>query len=388
MRFLMALLLFIPISIILHFTGASDVVMFVVAGLAIVPLAGYIGIATDELAKYVGPSVGGLLNATFGNATELIIAVIALHSGKTEIVKASIIGSIIGNLLLVLGLSILLGGLKHKTQSFSRDMAGMYAATLTLATIAFLVPALFVRSAGMGAEPSNLSALHLSYGVSGILILLYIGSLIFSLKTHEHLMVCEEEETAPPRWSKSKAILVLFASAVAVGLESEFLVGAIDTVVKQWHFTEVFIGIIVIPVIGNAAEHSAAVMLALKNKMDLSYSIAVSSSTQVAMFVAPFAVFAGALMHNPALAAHPMTIIFTAHELIAIAVSVFIVSLIALDGKCHWLEGAQLLAVYAIIAMSFFFIAKDPAAAPAGENHKALSSPPPQSSAAPEAGSK
>ena len=362
MRFLMALLLFIPVSIVLHFTGASDVVMFVVSGLAIVPLAGYIGIATDELAKYVGPSIGGLLNATFGNATELIIAVIAIHSGKIEVVKASIVGSIIGNLLLVLGLSILLGGLRHKMQTFNRDMAGMYAATLTLATIAFLVPALFLSNAPKASVPPTVAQVqHLSYGVSAVLILLYIGSLIFSLKTHEHLMVCEEENSDPPAWLKSKAIGVLFASAVAVGLESEFLVGAIDAVVQKMGLTEIFIGIIVIPIIGNAAEHSAAVMLALKNKMDLSFSIAVSSSTQVAMFVAPFAVFAGAVM------GHPVTMVYSNFELIAIAVSVFIVALIALDGKCHWLEGAQLLAVYAIIALAFFFIAKDPTAAPASE---------------------
>ncbi len=355
MRFLLALLLFVPISIVLHFTGASDVVMFVVAGLAIVPLAGYIGIATDELAKYVGPSIGGLLNATFGNATELIIAVIAIHSGKIEVVKASIVGSIIGNLLLVLGLSVLLGGLRHKMQTFNRDMAGMYAATLTLATIAFLVPALFLSNAPPASvQPTQIQVQHLSYGVSGVLILLYIGSLIFSLKTHEHLMVCEEEDPDPPTWSKAKALGVLFASAVVVGLESEFLVGAIDSVVKKIGLTETFIGIIVIPIIGNAAEHSAAVMLALKNKMDLSFSIAVSSSTQVAMFVAPFAVFAGALMGQD------VTMVYSNFELIAIAVSVFIVALIALDGKCHWLEGAQLLAVYVIIALAFFFIVKDP----------------------------
>ena len=350
MRFLTALLLFIPISIVLHFFHAPPAVMFVTACLAIVPLAGFIGHATDELAKYVGPSIGGLMNATFGNATELIIALIALHSGQVEVVKASIVGSIIGNLLLVLGLSILLGGLKHKTQTFNRDLAGMYAATLTLGTIALLVPALFVRSTGMIETPRDTRLLHLSLGVAGILILLYIGSLLFSLKTHEHLMVCEEEESEPPKWSKAKAIAVLFASAVFVALESEFLVSAIDPVVKQWHLSEIFIGIIVIPIIGNAAEHSAAVMLALKNKMDLSFSIAVSSSTQVAMFVAPFAVFAGLAMGKP------ITMLYSNFELISIAVSVFIVSLIALDGKCHWLEGAQLLAVYAIIALAFYFI--------------------------------
>ena len=380
MRFLMALLLFVPISIVLHFMGAPDVVMFVAAGLAIVPLAGFIGIATDELAKYVGPSIGGLLNATFGNATELIIALIAIHSGKTEVVKASIVGSIIGNLLLVLGLSILLGGLKHKMQKFNRDMAGMYAATLTLATIAFLVPALFVANVpGLGPKSVSDPIKHLSLGVAGILMLLYVGSLLFSMKTHEHLVVCEEEDSEPPVWSKAKAIGVLFASAVAVSLESEFLVGAIDAVVQKIGLSEIFIGIIVIPIIGNAAEHSAAVMLALKNKMDLSFSIAVSSSTQVAMFVAPLAVFAGALM------GHPVTMVYSNFELISIAVSVFIVVLIALDGKCHWLEGAQLIAVYVIIALAFFFLVKDDRQK--GDNQKPLT-PLPQTTAAPGTGAR
>ena len=351
MRVMLALLLLVPVSIILHFVGVSPQIMFVLSGLAIVPLAGFIGQGTEELAKYRGPSIGGLLNATFGNAAELIIALIALQSGQIAVVKASIIGSIIGNLLLVLGLAILCGGLKYKTQTFNKDMAGMYAAMLTMAVISLLVPALFVRSTGLVETSHNHRIEGLSLGVAGVLLIIYIGSLIFSLKTHESLFRGgEEDESEPAHWSQKKAFAVLLASTVFVAIESEFLVHSIEPVVNQWHISTLFIGIIVIPIIGNAAEHSAAVMLALRNKMDISFNIAVSSSTQVAMFVAPLAVFASLAFH------HPMTMLYSNFELISVAAAVGIVALIALDGKCHWLEGAQLLAVYVILALAFYFI--------------------------------
>ncbi|HZO87150.1 MAG TPA: calcium/proton exchanger [Chthonomonadaceae bacterium] len=352
MRWMLVMLVFVPISILLHFLGAPGVVMFVVSCLAIVPLAGYMGLATEELAKYRGPAVGGLLNATFGNATELIIAIVALSRDEIEVVKASLIGSIVGNILLVLGLSILLGGLKYKVQSFNKDLAGMHAAMLAMAVISILVPALFVRSVpGMREDPTNWRIESLSLGVAGVLLLLYVGSIIFSLWTHEDLFRGgEAEEAEPPHWPQGKAVAALLASTLFVALESEYLVASIEPVVHQWKVSPLFIGVIVVPIIGNAAEHSAAVLMALRNKMDISFNIALSSSTQIAMFVAPVVIFAGLLI------GHPITVLFINFELIAVAVSVAIAALISLDGRSHWLEGAQLLAAYVIVALAFYFI--------------------------------
>ncbi len=325
--------------------------MFLVSSLAIVPLAGLIGTATEELAKYRGPAVGGLLNATFGNATELIIAIVALRGGQVEVVKASIIGSIIGNVLLVLGLSIFVGGLKYKMQSFNKDMAGMHAAMLVMAVISLLVPALFVRSAGLSESPANRRVEELSLGVAMVLLLLYVGSILFALYTHESLFSSpESDEDEPPHWKQGMALLALFGCTVGVAIESEFLVDSITPVVAQWHVSALFIGVIVVPIVGNAAEHSTAVMMALRNKMDISLNIAVSSSTQIAMFVAPLVIFIGLLI------GHPTTVLFSNLELIAVTASVTIAALIALDGKCHWLEGAQLLAAYVIIALAFYFV--------------------------------
>lgn len=347
------MLIFVPISIVLHFLHASPVWMFLFACLGIIPLAGIMGAATEELAKYRGPAVGGLLNATFGNATELIISLVALSNGQAELVKASLIGSIIGNVLLVLGLSVLVGGIKYKVQVFSKDLAGMHAAMLAMAVISLLVPALFVRSVpAMGESAFNPRIQDLSIGVSCVLLLLYIGSLFFSLRTHESLFRGgeAEEEAQKPEWKQSTALWVLLLSALFVAFESDILVGSIEPVVKQWHLSPLFIGVIVLPIIGNAAEHSTAVMMALRNKIDISFNIAVSSSTQIAMFVAPVTVFASLMM------GHPMTVLFLNVELIAVSVAVVIVALVSLDGQSNWLEGAQLLAAYAILAMAFYFV--------------------------------
>jgi Ca2+:H+ antiporter len=350
MRWMLAMLILVPISFVLSFVHLPAV-LFLVSCLAIIPLAGFMGTATEELAKYRGPAVGGLLNATFGNATELIIAIVALQANEVEVVKASIIGSIVGNILLVLGLSILAGGLKYKIQSFNQDLAGMHAAMLAMAVISLLVPALFVRSAGLSESPHDARVANLSLGVASVLLLLYISSLLFSLHTHESLFRSEEtDEAEPAYWTQGKAMLVLLACTVVVAFESEFLVRSIEPVVKQWHVSTLFIGVIVIPIIGNAAEHSTAVLMALRNKMDISFNIAVSSGTQIAMFVAPLVIFVGLLI------GHPATILFSNQELIAVTASVTIGALIALDGKCHWLEGAQLLAAYVIVALAFYFV--------------------------------
>ncbi|HZP82334.1 MAG TPA: calcium/proton exchanger [Chthonomonadaceae bacterium] len=353
MRWMLAMLILIPVSIVLNYTTHAPALMFIISCLAIVPLAGFMGQGTEELAKYRGPSVGGLLNATFGNAAELIIALVALNNGQIEVVKASIVGSIVGNILLVLGLSIFVGGLKYKVQSFNQDMAGMHATMLVMAVVSLMVPALFVRNVpGMSEDPfKNPQVESLSLGVAGVLLVLYLGSLLFSLKTHESLFrEGEEEEAEKPHWSQGKAALALLAATIGVVIESEFLVHSIDPVVKQWRVSPLFIGVIVVPIIGNAAEHSAAVLMALRNKMDISLNIATSSSTQIALFVAPVLVFVGWLT------GHPITVLYINFELIAVTAAVAIAALISLDGKCHWLEGAQLLAAYIILALAFYFI--------------------------------
>ncbi len=353
MRWMLAMLIFVPISLALHFMHASAGWVFAISALAIVPLAGFMGTATEELAKCLGPGIGGLLTATFGNATELIICIVAVQSGQIAVVKASLIGSIIGNVLLVLGLSVLVGGLKHKMQLFNKDVAQSHATMLALAVIALLVPALFVRVRGITETPHDPNITALSMGVAGVLVVLYVGSLIFSLRTHENLFRGGEEEHAePPVWSRSKALLVLLGCTGLVAIESELLVHDIEPVLSQWHIGKLFLGVILLPIIGNAAEHSTAVMMAAKNKMDISLNIAISSSTQIAMFVAPLIIFVSPFL------GHPVTILFSNYELIAISSAAAIGVLISMDGKSHWLEGAQLLAVYVIVGLAFYYIAR------------------------------
>ena len=347
------LLLFIPVSLALHYAAPGQSLwIFVTAALAIVPLAGLMGEATEELSKRLGAAWGGLLNATFGNATELIIGLFALHAGLLDLVRASIVGSIIGNLLLVLGASILAGGLKHKIQTFNQDQAESHAINLILATLSLAVPAIFVEAFHRSKSASNPDVENLSLWVSGILLSVYLASLWFSLRTHESLFRdCEEEaEVDPPLWSKRRAFFVLAAATALVALESEFLVDSVNGAALRLGFNHLFVGIIIVAIIGNAAEHSTAVWMAIKNKMDITMNIAIGSSTQIAMFVAPVLVFASLLL------GHPTTYIFTVPELTAIGFSVIITAFIAGDGKCHWLEGAQLLAAYAIIALAFFFL--------------------------------
>ncbi len=352
MRWLLAMLLFVPVSLGLHLSHAPEVWVFVTSALGIVPLAGYMGTATEELAKRFGPGIGGLLNATFGNATELIISIIAIRAGQIEVVKASLIGSIIGNVLLVLGLSVLLGGLKHKIQVFNKDVAQSHSAMLGVAVISLLVPALFVSASHISGAQGESRIQSLSTGVSVVLMVLYFGSLVFSLRTHESLFRNSEDSDAdPPLWKKSRAFAVLVACTLAISLESDLLVGSIDPVIEQWHINKVFLGIILIPLIGNAAEHSTAVMMALKNKMDISLNIAISSSTQIAMFAAPLIIFLSPML------GHPVSILFNTFELAAVSAAAAIAVLISMDGKSHWLEGAQLLATYLIVALAFYYIA-------------------------------
>ena len=350
MRWQWAMLVFLPISIAMHFLHAPPVWMFAAACLAIVPLAGAMGAATEELAKYYGQAFGGLMNATFGNATELIIAVVAVMNGEVDVVRASLIGSIIGNLLLVLGLSALLGGLRYKEQKFSKDAAGTHSSMMTIAVISLLVPAIFVRSVPHLHE-ADMRVQNLSMCVAGVLIALYIGGLVFALRTHQSAFVPQEpEEPEPPTMKRATAIWRLLGSTIAIAIESELLVHSIGPVVHALHMSKLFLGIILIPIIGNAAEHSTAVVTALKNKMDISLNIAVSSATQIAMFVAPVIILVSAFTPSH------VTILFSNVELITVVVGVVIAGQVTRDGKTNWLEGAQLLTVYIIIALAFFFI--------------------------------
>jgi len=350
-RYLNLLLIFIPISIALELIGANPGLIFLAACLSILPLAGIMGESTEEISKYSGAAVGSILNATFGNATELIICFFALKEGLFSVIKASLTGSFIGNVLLVMGLSIFMGGLKHKTQRFNGMVAGTNASMMTLAVIALLVPAVFLHS--VGEEKLRLVSYSLSFGVAIILIATYILSLYFSFGTHRDLIrtVDEVSDEDEPQWSRRKAVAFLSLATILIAVESEFLVSSIEYVVHNLGLSEVFIGVIIIPIIGNAAEHGAAVLMAMKNRMDLSLGIAVGSSTQIALFVAPLLVLFSQLIGKP------MDLLFNALEVTAIAVAVTIANLISLDGKSNWFEGIQLLAAYLIIALAFFYIA-------------------------------
>ncbi len=355
------LLLFIPISITAHFLEWGSSVVFITACLGIIPLAAWMGTATEEIAVVLGPSLGGLLNATFGNATELIISLVALNAGLVDVVKASITGSIISNLLLVMGFSMLLGGLRYKEQQFQPMVAGVNASAMNLAVIAMLLPtAMDYTSTGIDEAIVQ----QLSVAVAVVLIGVYGLTLLFSMKTHSYLYdagVAEQElltelaesNLAPddpehkvnlPLW-----IGVLLGATLLVAAESELLVSSLEEATSQLGLTALFTGVILVPIIGNAAEHATAVTVAMKNKMDLSISVAVGSSLQIALFVAPVLVLTGWALHKP------MDLDFNPFELVAVAVSVLIANSISSDGKSNWLEGTLLLAAYAILALAFYF---------------------------------
>jgi Ca2+:H+ antiporter len=343
------LLVFVPISILGHFLAWSPLVVFVTACLAVLPLAAWMGRATEEIAVVVGPSLGGLLNATFGNATELIIALVALQAGQIEVVKASLTGSIIGNLLLVLGFSMFLGGLRFTEQVFQSTVARMNASSMNLAVTAMLLPtAVHVTSSGVQTGVLQ----RLSVSVAIVLILVYALTLLFSMKTHAYLYdvgVAEEEDHGDQRPNVRFWIGVLVAVTVLVGVESELLVGALEEATKELGFTKLFTGIILLPIIGNAAEHATAVVVAMKNKMDLAVAVAMGSSLQIALFVAPVLVLAGWVMGKP------MDLDFNPFEVVAVAVAVLTANSVSSDGRSNWLEGVLLLATYLVLGLAFFF---------------------------------
>jgi Ca2+:H+ antiporter len=343
------LLLAVPLSVVLQYLlHAPAVWVFFAACLGVLPLAGYMGEATEHLAHRTGPTIGGLLNATFGNAAELIIAIVALRAGLVELVKASITGSILGNLLLILGLALIAGGLNRSELRFNRVNAGMSAGMLALAVVGLVFPALFHSLHPEAA--ARLDELHMSEAVSVILLLTYAGSLLFTLKTHRRLFGGEAHPLEGPVWGVGKAVLILGAATVGVAVESELLVHAATEATEALGLSPMFLGLIVIPIIGNAAEHAAAVVLSRKGQIDLGLQIALGSSTQVALLVAPVLVFTGVLMGQD------MNLVFTPFEVLALGLATGVTAIITLDGESHWFEGVQLLAVYAMVAIGAFFL--------------------------------
>ncbi len=352
--FSFGLLVFVPISVIGHLLGWNSTVVFVTSAIAILPLASWLSTATEEIAVVLGSSWGGLLNATFGNATELIIAIVALNAGFTGVVKASITGSIIGNLLLVMGLSMFLGGLRYKEQEFQPTMARLNASVMNLAVVAILLPtAANFTSAGISEEVLQ----KLSIAVAIVLIVVYCLTLLFSMKTHAYLYdvgKSEADDAAaaeghPQEINLKLWIAVLLGVTLLVALESELLVGTLEEATAQLGLTQLFTGVILLPIIGNAAEHTTAITVAMKNKMELSVSVAVGSSMQIALFVAPLLVIIGWFMGQP------MDLNFNPFELVAVAVAVLIANSISSDGRSNWLEGTLLMATYAILGFAFYF---------------------------------
>ena len=350
-RWLNVLLLATPLAVFLEIFHAPALLVFVVTALAIIPLASVMGEATGTLAAYSGPAVGGLLNATLGNLTELIIAIFALSAGHIEVVKASLSGSIMGNLLLVLGLSIIAGGVKRDVQHFSRASTSANSTMLMIAVAALVMPAIFNLTIYGNLEHHTSQRLEsLSLWTSAVLVLLYFLNLLFIFKTHRQLHARAEKKQETPASSRTYALVALALCTVCIAGLSEILVGQIGTVTKMLGMTELFVGVIVVSLIGNSAENSTAILMARQDKMDLAMSLATGSSTQIALFVAPVLVFLSLAM------GHPMTLLFNGFEIAGIFLSVLIVAMIASDGETHWFEGAQLLAVYAILAVAFYFV--------------------------------
>ncbi len=346
---LTVLLLALPLAILAQWMRWGEIWVFAFAALSIIPLADYIGEGTESLSERSGPRIGGLLNATLGNAAELIITFIAIREGLLELVKASITGSILGNLLFVMGLAMVLGGARHGRQSFDNRQAVRNAILLVLAVLALLIPSVLSHYIGPDTSPKVEA---FSLGVAAVMLVLYALALLFSLKSEGIPLAHKPSKVLvdPSSWTVSKALFVLALSTVGVVIASELLVGAIEPVVLQLGVSEFFLGIILVPIIGNVAEHLVAVEVALRNQMDLSVEIAVASSLQIALFVAPILVFVSLLLGNP------LQLIFNQFELLALVAGVIVTALVSADGESNWLEGAELLAVYLILGLAFFLL--------------------------------
>ncbi len=362
-RIMYALLVFIPIAAASAYLHWGGVTTFAFAALAIVPLAGLMGGATERIADRLGAGIGGLLNATFGNAAELIIALVALSRGYHDVVKASLTGSIIGNVLLVLGLSIVAGGARRDKQTFDRTSAMAGSTLLALAAIGLVVPAMFHWAAESAVRNAQITNAHevaiehtLSLEIAVVLFVVYLLSLLFSLRTHKHHYAGQPHEGevvhANPSDSQiGRAVLTLLLATAFIAWMSELLVGAVEEASHALGLTKVFVGVIVVAIIGNAAEHSTAVLMAMKNRMDLALNIAIGSSIQIALFVAPLLVFASYAMRGK-----PMDLLFSPFEVLAVLIAVSTVNLVSQDGESNWLEGALLLAVYLVLGIAFYFL--------------------------------
>lgn len=358
------LLVFVPVAFALRYVPAwhNGTALFIVSALAIIPIAGWMGHATEQLAHRMGEGIGGLLNASFGNAAELIIALMALRAGHIEVVKASITGSIIGNLLLVLGAAIFAGGLRHKHQRFNKTAARSSCTALILAAAALVVPTVFHHAAAQSPGGwTPLAEQRLSFAIALVLIGTYVAILLFSLVTHKQLFAGGEADIvddpkaaaaahAEKPWSVARAVTVLLVATGAVAWVSEFLVGAVEAAQHSLGVTETFVGVIIVAIVGNAAEHSTAITMAMKNKMDLALGIAIGSSLQIALFVAPVLVFASYFFP------HQLNLEFSTPEIAAVVIAAFVTDQIAGDGESNWLEGVQLLALYVIIGILFYFL--------------------------------
>ncbi|MFP3568228.1 calcium/proton exchanger [Paraburkholderia sp. SIMBA_030] len=350
------LLIFVPIAIALEFLAAHQyVLVFITSSLAILPLAGWMGQATEQLADRMGEGVGGLLNATFGNAAELIIAFVALHAGLHQVVEASIIGSVVGNILLVLGAAMLAGGVRYPEQHFNPLGARSHATMLMLAAVALVLPAAFQAAAGT----TSVMLHRLSVSFCVVLLLLYVLYLVFSLITHPGQFRSSDtaEDGLPEKaeekasHSVSRAVAVLAAATVGTAWMSEIMVGSIEPMVHEFGFSDVFVGAFVVAILGNAAEHATAITAALNNRLDLSFSIAAGSSVQVALFVAPVLIIASHFL-GPA----PMDLAFRPGLILIVVLSVLVTAQISGDGRSDWFKGAQLLVVYFALALTFFFL--------------------------------
>lgn len=341
------LLLGIPVALWAEMVH-NPALAFVASALAVLRLAAWMGHATEEVAIHSGPRIGGFLNGTFGNAAELIIILLSLREGLFEVVKASITGSILGNALLVLGAALLAGGLKHSVQTFNRNIARFNASLLFVAMAALVVPAIFHNSPHTMTE-SGLQTLSVLTAI--LLLIVYLASLVFSFKTHAHLFVANGGLHEKPAWSRGKALAVLLLATIGVVVMSEVMVTSLEPVIAMLGLSELFVGVVVVALVGNAAEHSTAISMALQNRMDTAMEIAVGSTTQIALLVAPVAVLASRIFGSG------MSLEFAPTELVAILISVMTVNQITRDGETNWLEGLMLLTAYAVIAIAFYFVA-------------------------------
>jgi Ca2+:H+ antiporter len=351
---------FIPIAIALELAHAEATVIFACSAAGVIPTAALMGQATEQLAMRSGPGIGGFLNVTFGNAPELIIAFFALKEGLQEVVKASLVGSILGNILLVMGAAMLIGGLKRERQKFDRTAAGVQSLMLMLAAVALVMPAIFQLVSGGGLPGPAEESVNfggdierLSIGVAIVLLLTYFGGLLFSLRTHKDLFNPDhgDDEHEGEPWSVRKAVIMLAVAGIAVGVMSEILVGSISEASETIGLSPFFVGVIVVAIVGNAAEHWVAIYFAARDKMDLAVNIAIGSSAQIALFAAPVLVLIS-LFVGP----FPMSLVFNGLELGAIFLAIIIAQAVTHEGESTWFEGFQLLSVYVVLALTFYFV--------------------------------